>query len=221
MELMGLAEAAQELGVSARRVHQMVASGRLGGRRIGRSWVLDRVEVKRLARRRPQPGRPWKPASAWGVLALANGDALRASAVDRSRAAQRLQHGLEPLAGRLSSRARDCWFHAHPAVLAEIVARPEAVACGVSALSAHNVDLVTVDQAEAYVRESRLADLVSRFALNPDSDRPNVRLRVVNDDDWPFKAGQRVAPAPVVAVDLLDSDDERSRRAARELLARP
>lgn len=220
MELMGLAEAGQELGVSARRVHQLVASGRLQGRRIGRSWVLERVEVERLARRRPHAGRPWKPASAWGVLALASGEQLRASAVDRSRAMQRLQHGLEPLAGRLSSRARDCWFYAHPAVLADVAAHSETVASGVSALSAHDVDLVAGDQAEAYVRESGLADVVGRFALDPDSDRPNVRLRVVDDDDWPFDADRRVAPAPVVAVDLLDSDDERSRRAARELLAR-
>lgn len=220
MEPIGLAEAAQELGVSVRRVHQLIGSDRLRGRRIGRSWVLDRVDVEQLARRRPPPGRPWKPASAWAVLALANGDELRASAVDRSRAAHRLQHGLELLAGRLSSRARDCRFYAHPAVLAEIAAHTEAVACGVSALSAHDVDLVVGDQAEAYVRDSALADVVSRFALDPDSDRPNVRLRVVDDDDWPFDADQRIAPAPVVAVDLLDSDDERSRRAARELLAR-
>ena len=69
--------------------------------------------------------------------------------------------------------------------------------------------------------QSRVAELAERFALDADSDRPNVRLRVVSDHDWPFEAGQRVAPAPVVAVDLLDSDDQRTQRAARELLARP
>ena len=68
--------------------------------------------------------------------------------------------------------------------------------------------------------QSRVAELAERFALDAHSDRPNVRLRVVSDDDWPFEAAQRVAPAPVVAVDLLDSHDERSQRAARELLAR-
>ncbi len=101
-----------------------------------------------------------------------------------------------------------------------MLSHPSLVASGVSAVSDHHVDLVVSDQSEAYVPESRVAELADRFALDADSDRPNVRLRVVNDDDWPFEAGQRVAPAPVVAVDLLESEDERSQRAARELLAR-
>ena len=101
-----------------------------------------------------------------------------------------------------------------------MLSHPDVVASGVSALNHHHVDLVVSDQSEAYVRESLVAELADRFALDADSDRLNVRLRVVSDDDWPFEAGQRVATAAVVAVDLLDADDERSQRAARELLAR-
>ncbi|WP_420622438.1 helix-turn-helix domain-containing protein [Candidatus Poriferisodalis sp.] len=220
MEPVGVAETAAQLGVSPRRVHQMVAAGQLGGHRIGRSWVLDRAEIQRFARARPESGRPWSPSSAWNVLALANRDAVRGSPVDRSRAKKRLQIGLEPLAKRLSSRAQSRWFYAHPGVRSEMLSHPSLVASGVSAVSDHHVDLVVSDQSEAYVPESRVAELADRFALDADSDRPNVRLRVVNDDDWPFEAGQRVAPAPVVAVDLLESEDERSQRAARELLAR-
>lgn len=221
MEPVGIANAARLLNVSPRRVHQMVATGRLNGRRIGRSWVLDRADVQRFARARPEAGRPWRPSSAWNVLALANGNAVRGSPVDRSRAKKRLRSGLEPLAGRLSSRARSHWFYAHPAVQPEMLAHPGVVASGVSALREHRVDLVVGDQSEAYVRASQVGELADRFALDPDSDRPNVRLRVVGDDNWPFDVGQRVASAPVVAVDLLDSDDERSQRSARELLARP
>ena len=125
-----------------------------------------------------------------------------------------------PLAGRLSSRALSCWFYAHPAVHSEMLSHPNVVASGVSALNDHRVDLVVSDQTEAYVPQSRVAELADRFALDADSGRPNVRLRVVSDDDWPFEASQRVAPVPVVAVDLLDSDDERFQRAGRELLAR-
>ena len=220
MEPVGIASAARQLEVSPRRVHQMMVAGRLSGHRIGRSWVLDRADVQRLARARPEAGRPWSPSSAWNVLALANGDAVSGSPVDRSRAKRRLQNGLEPLANRLSSRARSRWFYAHPAVQPDVLSHPGVVASGVSALSDHHVDLVVGDQSEAYVQASRVAELADRLALDADSDRPNVRLRVVRDDDWPFEAGQRVASAPVVAVDLLESDDERSRRAARELLAR-
>ncbi len=220
MEPIGIANAARQLEVSPRRVHQMVAAGQLSGHRIGRSWVLDRADVQRFARSRPAAGRPWSPSSAWYVLALANGDAIQASPVDRSRAKKRLRVGLEPLAKRLSSRAQSRWFYGHRAVHSEVLSHPSVVASGVSAVNAHSVDLIVSDQAEAYVPQSRVSELADRFALDAESDRPNVRLRVVSDDDWPFEADQRVAPAPVVAVDLLDTEDERSQRAARELLAR-
>lgn len=220
MKPIGIANAARQLEVSPRRVHQLVAAGQLRGHRIGRSWVLDHAEVQRFARSRAEAGRPWNPSSAWNVLALANGDAIQASAVDRSRAKKRLRAGLEPLANRLSSRAQSRWFYGHPAVHSEMLSHPGVVASGVSALSAHGVNLIVSDQAEAYVSRSQVPELTDRFALDAGSDRPNVRLRVVNDCDWPFEADQRVAPAPAVAVDLLDSDDERSQRAARELLAR-
>ena len=221
MEPIGIADAARQLGVSPRRVHQMVAAGRLDGLRIGRSWVLDRADVQRIALSRREAGRPWNPSSAWNVLALASGGPVRGgSPVERSRAKKRLQHGLEPLANRLRSRAQSHWFNAHPAVQAEILSQPGVVASGVSALAAHGADLMVSGQGEAYVRASQVAEVADRFALDADSDRPNVRLRVVGDDDWPFEEEQRAASAPVVAVDLLDSDDERSRRAARELLAR-
>lgn len=184
MEPIGIADAARQLEVSPRRVHQLVAAGQLSGHRIGRSWVLDRVGVQRFARSRPEAVRPWRASSAWNVLAMANGDDVQVSPVDRSRARKRLQSGLEPLASRLSSRAQNRWFYGHPAVHSEVLSHPGVAASGVSALSDHRVDLV------------------------------------VSDDDWPFEAGQRVAPAPVVAVDLLEADDERSQRAAREFLAR-
>ena len=98
--------------------------------------------------------------------------------------------------------------------------RPGIVASGVSALGSHNVDLVVVDQAEGYICESELASLIDEFALDDAADRPNVQLRVVKDDYWPFEPGQQYAPLPVVAIDLLDSGDERSRRAGQELLGR-
>ena len=97
---------------------------------------------------------------------------------------------------------------------------PGIVASGVSALDPHNVDLVVVAQAEAYIRESELASLIDDFALDDAADRPNVQLRVVDDEYWPFEPGQRHAPLPVLAVDLLDSADERSRRAGQELITR-
>ena len=44
-------------------------------------------------------------------------------------------------------------------------------------------------------------------------------LRVVNDGLWPFGPDEAVAPLPVVAVDLVEVGDGRSRRAG-ELVKR-
>ena len=52
------------------------------------------------------------------------------------------------------------------------------------------------------------------------TERANVVLRIVEYQLWPFPEGASVAPAAVVAVDLLESEDERSRRAGAELLQR-
>jgi len=111
-------------------------------------------------------------------------------------------------------------MYVHPSALDRIGNEAEVVRGGVSALDAHDVDLIVSDEAEIYVRSSKLAGLVDRYALDPDVDRPNLIVRVVDDNVWPFDEGASVAPWPVVAVDLLDANDERSRRAGLELIER-
>ena len=218
--MISVLEAADELGVSGRRVHQMLSDGRLAGERVGRSWVLDQKAVQQAARCRVPAGRPWCPSSAWDVLAMASGIEIDGSAVDRFRACQRLEDGIGPLVAKLASRAECHQLYAHPSVLGALMEHPGIVASGVSALGSHNVDLVAVDQAEGYIRRSELASLIDEYALDNAADRPNIQLRVVDDEYWPFEPGQRHAPLPIVAVDLLDSADERSRRAGQELLNR-
>lgn len=101
-----------------------------------------------------------------------------------------------------------------------MMAGPDVVASGVSALAVHDVGLVVADQAEGYVRASRLAELIDKYALDGSASRPNLLLRVVSDRNWPFADDQQHAPAVVVALDLLGAEDSRSRRAGRELLER-
>ena len=217
---MAVADAADELGVSDRRIRQMLADGRLPGERAGRSWVLDEQAVREFAKCRSGPGRPWKPSSAWDVLALAEGNRVPISPVDRHRAQKRLELGIGSILGQLANRAERHWFYAHPSVLEAILEHPRFVASGISALASNHIDLVVADQIEGYIPESELAGLIDQFALDSESERPNALLRVASDDCWPFAPRQRHAPTPVVAIDLLDSADERSRRAGRDLLNR-
>ena len=218
--MLGVAEAAAELGVSERRVRQMLADGVLDGERIGRAWVIDAGQLRSAGPLRPKVGRPWSAASAWALLALADGKDPELSPVERSRAKKRLAGGLERAVGRLAARAELRRFYAHPSVLDRLAQAPKIVRSGASAAVEHKVDLLAQDGFDGYVRASDLGSLVSHFALDGDAERPNVVLRVVDDAVWPFGKEQRAADRAVVAVDLLESDDARSRRSGAELAGR-
>jgi hypothetical protein len=78
---------------------------------------------------------------------------------------------------------------------------------------------MVVGGAEGYVRARHLATVAKRYALNPASaPDTNVRLHTVDTGaDWLFR--HRVAPAAVVAADLLDRDEPRDRTAGAKLAA--
>ena len=218
MILLGAGDAAAVLGVSSRRVRQMLAHGILPGQRVGRTWVVNRADLEPLRHRRPPVGRPWQPASAWALLAMASGQAAALSASQRSRARRRLESGLEHFLGRLVVRAEHRRYYAHSSVVGVLGNETGVVRSGVSAADHYQLDVVAVDEFEGYVRSLILPALVNRLALDERSERPNVVLRVVDDGLWPFSPDEKVAPAPVVAVDLLEAGDGRSRRAAAQLL---
>ncbi|MCP3877321.1 MAG: helix-turn-helix domain-containing protein [Sulfitobacter sp.] len=220
MSLMGVVEAAEELGVSPRRVRQMLAEGNLRGERVGRAWVVEHEALERVAAKRPEVGRPWRAEAAWAFLALADGREIDVSPVDRVRLRRRLEDGVRANLGRLRARSDEHRVYGHPSVLQPILDLPNVVRSGVSAAADYSIDVIAQDVAEAYVRSSEVSDLVEGFALDESSDRPNLILRVVDDDAWPFDVGDEVAPSIVAAVDLLEADDERSRRAGVDLLER-
>ena len=215
---MGVAEAAVELGVSDRRVRQMLADGVLRGERVGRAWVIESDQLRHAGHRRPRVGRPWSAASAWALLALADGESPKLSPVERSRARKRLSQGLGAVADRLIARADCRSYYAHPSVLAQLSHDAAVVSGGISAGVEHGADVRDNSQLEGYVRTCELSRLVLQHGLDSDAARPNVLLRVVDDDVWPFSPGQGSASRSVVAVDLLDSHDPRLRRAGANML---
>src|SRR5687768_14845402 len=70
---MTAAEAAKRLGITERRVRQLLADGQLEGRRVGRLWFVTDEIVAVLAARRAPAGRPLGPRRAWGLLDLLDG----------------------------------------------------------------------------------------------------------------------------------------------------
>ena len=58
--MIGTTEAARRLGVSARRVAAMIDQGLLKASKVGKTWIIDEIEVSRLAKTHRRPGRPRK-----------------------------------------------------------------------------------------------------------------------------------------------------------------
>lgn len=62
MALITTAEAAERLGVTDRRVRQMIEDGLLKGEKVGRDYLIEEDSLE-AAKKRPKPGRPAKKAT--------------------------------------------------------------------------------------------------------------------------------------------------------------
>ncbi len=223
MEISALstAQAAQELSVNSRRVRQLVDAGRLDAQKIGGRLLVDRGSVRRLRDAHREPGRALAPKNAWGLLRLASGEPLRGvDAKSRSRIERYLDDSgdVARVAHRLSRRGEAHFLRGHPRDVAAIASDDRLVLSGASATDHHGFDLVAPGGVEAYVGPALFDDIRRRFFLEPDSVAPNVILRVVSPAVWNEISGERYAPAAAAAIDLLESRNERSRRAGREYL---
>ncbi|MGD9572311.1 MAG: helix-turn-helix domain-containing protein [Thermoleophilia bacterium] len=206
-------QAADVLGVSPRRVRALAAAGEISARKLGRIWIIE-VQDGSPAR---VPGRRLSARSAWGVLGLGLENLSRS---ERRRAEERRARiaALPPQA--LQRRAEVVVLHAHDAAIDRLARDGRLVLGGSSAAGAVGADLVALGRVEAYVRGSDLAPVRRDHGLRDAApgDAVNVLLRVPRPS-WPFAPGERHAPRLVVAADLLEAGDERSVRAARDLLA--
>jgi excisionase family DNA binding protein len=59
MRLLTTRQAAERLGISIPRIHQLINEGRLPAEKVGRDYVIREEDLK-LAKDRPKPGRPPK-----------------------------------------------------------------------------------------------------------------------------------------------------------------
>jgi len=217
-------EAARRLQVAPVRVRAMIRDGVLEAQKVGGRWLIGARSVER---RRAQPvseGRPYEPANAWALIDLwHDGDAKWVGKSQRSRLRRRIrEQSIRGLYPALRGRAEPWRMRGHPAAI-ERLRENEAVRLGgVSAASAYKADIAAPDELEAYAKAEDASRLVDRFHLKH-SIAPNILLHVV-PGPWPFGSIEQhapgVVPALVVALDLLESADERSRRAGEELLAR-
>jgi excisionase family DNA binding protein len=213
-----VAQAAQRLGISARRVNHLVRTGGLRSSQLGAITVIPVSAVERRRSLQPGDGRRLTPSNAWGVLALASGERPAWLAPDTRYRLGRLvaKNGLVSLRARLVERGERQTFRAHPSVLRVIRDDPALMLSGVTAAAELRLGLLAGDTVDAYVDERALATLIARYGLR-DSQEPNVILRVVPSfmPSWP---PSHIAPRAAVALDLIEEGDPRIHQVGTELL---
>ncbi len=193
--------AANILDVSAVRVRQLIAAGDLRASRFGRSWQIDLDSVHRYDDLRPSGGRPAKPRRAWDLIR----NAAPASLDDVHRLAVQARRRADRKPARVAAGE-----------LPYLLDSPHIVQSGASSAAHHGAPVQPKPPHDLYVRASGLAQFVEDHSLRFGVDGPNLVMRVVPDDVWPFADDDRYAPAVVAAIDLVDERDDRS---AREALA--
>lgn len=202
----------------------MALRGQLGASKFGDRWALDRSAVEARRREGGHAGRPFEPHNAWALLLLASSQDVReigASVRSRLRRALRVE-GLEKLAPRLIRRAESQRFDVHPGELRYLLEDSAFLRTGISAASEYGLDLLPGHEADGYVAESSLEQLVADHALSVAGSTPgNVRAGVVPDRAWRHLSDANIAPSAAVALDLVEDSDPRSaavgRRALRDL----
>lgn len=217
---MSVSEAAKQLGINEARARSLIEAGELDAVKIGARWIVDPVSVERRRRLAPPRGRQFSQERGLGLLMLvANEPAPWLDRVAEWKLRRELaRSGLRRLAARLKGRADVFRLRAHPAALRRIAQEPQVVLSGPSAASELGLEISAPDALEAYVPAKQLAKLARRYRLGV-SHEPNLILHAV-EGPWPFEPDRRVVPLSFAAIDLLESDDPRARRAGTAALRR-
>lgn len=165
-DLLTTAETAQYLGVSERRVQQMLNHGDLA--RVARGLV-DRHSVERYhIEGRGRRTRVWAEHTAWAAIALLSGEQraewLGQVQHSRLRASLRSTTDASDLIARLRGRAATHVYRGHPSVAARLrddVISSNGVLIG---LTAHQ------EEVDGYVASADVLDVVvRRYALREDA----------------------------------------------------
>lgn len=228
MGAISVAQAADRLGVSQRRVRERIAAGSLHAERLGSQWAVDESSLLEAAESNKR-GRPLSDRSAWAILAASAPEApgfaehlSEESPVLRHHARRRIDRLIRQvtspqpnnddanavprvaalLRAHLQNRAERHVFRASQSDLADLRADERLVLSG---LSHRDSNMAAGDIVEAYVQRAVLSAIVDEYLLDEARDG-NVVLHVL--------AGN--APALAKAVSLMVAADLAEHRGSRE-----
>jgi excisionase family DNA binding protein len=221
-------DAAERLGIGEPRVRQLLVSGDIAGRRLGRMWMVSAESVGQLQQRNRPPGRPLGPRRAWGLLdLLAGGEALWLPPSARSQLKARLRRLAEagPDQWRAALRGRNevVRCQAHPAAIPRLLSYGGVLPAGLGVLVCRRFDLTVIprDIDQAYVDPALWPDISPALAIRTAGPRgteiaPNLTV-LLPRIAWPF-VGRDELPDSVLAADLLETSEPRAVSAAAERL---
>jgi excisionase family DNA binding protein len=213
-------QAAERLGVGAEQVRRLIRTGKLAARRVGRTLVLDEDAVDGRARLPITAGRALAPRTAWAALWLVSGEDVDWLApADRSRLLARLRgYDADRLVAASRDRAERYELRVLPAYRQRVLATDGVVPSGLTAAAAVGADIVAAESAdEVCCAAGTLAGLRRELGLS-ERGQANLVVRVPRYERLDL-TGRAHMPAAVVAVDLAESADVRTRRAGLDVLA--
>jgi helix-turn-helix protein len=220
LNLVSVADAAKRLGISARRVRALAANGRVPAQKVANRWLVEVDRLGERSRSAGASGRPFSDKHSLGLLYLASGDdALWLSAYEKWRLRRYALPRIRSLLPRLRSRAKVHSVLAPESLLKRLASDANFVRSGVSAAEHHRADIAGRSVLDGYFSERNFRDLVYRYALES-APEAAANLIVRGIDDESVLSGRRYMPIAVVAADLADSPDARSKRAGVQLLRR-
>ncbi|MFE9746050.1 helix-turn-helix domain-containing protein [Saccharothrix saharensis] len=220
--------AADRLGVSPEQVRDLVRSGDLDAIKPGRDVLVRSEAVERRATVvKPKAGRPLSPSMAWAVLWLVSD--VKPHWVSSSEQVRVRRYARRPLAEwprLLAGRAQVHRVRMPGAVRKRVRSLTGVAVGGLWAARRHGANLVLPDGEpdEWYLAPAAFDTLRTMKGIGWQSASPDVVIRVVSAG-LPTTAmslifNEVAVPRGTAAADLLDLGDDRSRRAAAELLGR-
>lgn len=217
---MTVAEAAERLGRSKMSIHRLLASGQLtAAGKAGKSVLIERSSVERLASTGTRHGRAWTSKTAWAALALLSGkEPTWITPSEKSRLKSRLRQ-MDAATVCVLARNKDhtTRYRATPDALVALTGY--LIASGATAMR----DESTAETfgmtggsgiAEGYVMTGDAKALADSFGLVEDPNG-NAIIHEVELAE-PFAEGR--APVAAVAVDLMGSLATRERSAGQRVI---
>ena len=214
-------QAAEQLGITQQRIQTLFAAGDVRGRKVAGRLVVDSADIQARLARRPGRGRPLAARVAWGMLWELSGERAHwLAASERSRLRTNIRKlNTDEVVLRVRRRATLHQYRILPTYVDRLAADAACVASGVSAASAVGADIVAIGFAEIYTARSTHDRLVKQYATMEGGNDANVNLRVLDDDLIFLLNGRTHMPSAVVACDLMESPEPRTRRAGTLVLS--